>query len=53
MILSLVLRTNKSFYVEFSKIMIDRFEISMMGVLTFFFLNFKSSKPRRGPSLAK
>jgi hypothetical protein len=28
--------TNKSFCVEFSKIMTDRFEISMMGVLTFF-----------------
>jgi hypothetical protein len=28
--------TNKSFCDEFSKIMIDRFEISMMGVLTFF-----------------
>jgi hypothetical protein len=29
--------TNKSFCDEFSKIMTDRFEISMMGVLTFFF----------------
>jgi hypothetical protein len=28
--------TNKSFYDEFSKIMTDRFEMSMMGVLTFF-----------------
>jgi hypothetical protein len=28
--------TNKCFYDEFSKIMTDRFEISMMGVLTFF-----------------
>jgi hypothetical protein len=28
--------TNKSFYNEFSKIMTDRFEISMMGELTFF-----------------
>jgi hypothetical protein len=28
--------TNKSFCYEFSKIMTDRFEISMMGVLTFF-----------------
>jgi hypothetical protein len=28
--------TNKSFYDEFSKIMTNRFEISMMGVLTFF-----------------
>jgi hypothetical protein len=29
--------TNKSFCDEFSKIMTDRFEISMMGVLTIFF----------------
>jgi hypothetical protein len=28
--------TNKSFYDEFSKIMMDMFEMSMMGVLTFF-----------------
>jgi hypothetical protein len=28
--------TNKSFCYEFSKIMTDRFEMSMMGVLTFF-----------------
>jgi hypothetical protein len=28
--------TNKYFYDEFSKIMTDRFEIFMMGVLTFF-----------------
>jgi hypothetical protein len=28
--------TNKLFYDEFNKIMTDRFEISMMGVLTFF-----------------
>jgi hypothetical protein len=28
--------TNKSFYDEFSKIITDRFEMSMMGVLTFF-----------------
>jgi hypothetical protein len=28
--------TNKSFCDEFSKIMMDRFEISIMGVLTFF-----------------
>jgi hypothetical protein len=27
---------NKSFYDEFSKIMANRFEMSMMGVLTFF-----------------
>jgi uncharacterized membrane protein len=29
--------TNKSFCDEFSKIMTDRFEMFMMGVLTFFF----------------
>jgi hypothetical protein len=28
--------TNKSFYEEFSKIMMDRFKMSIMGVLTFF-----------------
>jgi hypothetical protein len=28
--------TNKLFYDEFSKIMTDRFKMSMMGVLTFF-----------------
>jgi hypothetical protein len=28
--------TNKSFYDEFSKIMTDRFEISMMGELKYF-----------------
>jgi hypothetical protein len=28
--------SNKSFCDEFSKIMMDRFEMSMMGVLTFF-----------------
>jgi hypothetical protein len=28
--------TNKSFCDEFSKIMTDRFKMSMMGVLTFF-----------------
>jgi hypothetical protein len=32
--------------------MMDMFEISMMGVLIFF-LDFKSSKPKREPSLAK
>jgi hypothetical protein len=44
--------TNKLFCDEFSKILTDRFEMSMMGVLTFF-LGFKSSKPKREPSLAK
>jgi hypothetical protein len=28
--------TNKSFYEEFSKIMTDKFKMSMMGVFTFF-----------------
>jgi hypothetical protein len=28
--------TNKFFYDEFSKIMMDRFKMSIMGVLTFF-----------------
>jgi hypothetical protein len=28
--------TNKSFYDEFSKIMTDMLEMSMMGILTFF-----------------
>jgi hypothetical protein len=44
--------TNKSFCDEFSKIMIDKFEMSMMGVLISF-LDFKSSKTKREPSLAK
>jgi hypothetical protein len=44
--------TNKSFYDEFSKIMTDRFEISMMG-FSRSFLNFKSSKSRMRPSLVK
>jgi hypothetical protein len=44
--------TNKSFCDEFSKIITDRFEMFMMGVLTFF-LDFKSSKPKRELSLAK
>jgi hypothetical protein len=50
MILALVLLTNP-FVMSLEKIMTDRFQMSMMGVLTF--LVFKSSKPRRGPSLAK
>jgi hypothetical protein len=44
--------TNKSFCDEFSKIMTNRFEMYVMRVLTFF-LDFKSSKPKRGLSLAK
>jgi hypothetical protein len=44
--------TNKSFCDEFSKIMMDRFEMSMMG-FSHSFLDFKPSKPKREPSLAK
>jgi hypothetical protein len=44
--------TNKYFCDEFSKIMTDRFEMFMMGVLTFFF-DFKSSKLKKGLSLVK
>jgi hypothetical protein len=39
--------TNKSLCNEFSKIMIDRFEMSMMGVLTFF-LGFKIKQVKDG-----
>jgi hypothetical protein len=42
--------TNKSFCDEFSKIMTDRFEILRFSHS---FLNFKSSKPKREPSLVK
>jgi hypothetical protein len=45
--------TNKSFYDEFIKIMTDRFEMSMMGRLSHYFLDFKSSKPKRELSVAK
>jgi hypothetical protein len=39
--------TNKSFYDEFSKIMKDRFEMSMMKVLTFFLgFQIKQAKKR-------
>jgi hypothetical protein len=44
--------TSKSFYDEFSKIVTDRFEMYMMGVLTFF-LGFQTSKSKKGLSLAK
>jgi hypothetical protein len=44
--------TNKSFCDEFSKIITDGFEMFMMG-FSHSFLNFKSSKPKREPSLAK
>jgi hypothetical protein len=39
--------TNKSFCDEFSKIMTDRFEMSMMGVLTFF-LGFQINQTKDG-----
>jgi hypothetical protein len=39
--------TNKSFCDEFSKIMTDRFEMSMMGVLTFF-LGFQIKTVKEG-----
>jgi hypothetical protein len=44
--------TNKSFYDEFIKIMTNMFEMFMMG-FSHSFLNFKSSKSNREPSLAK
>jgi hypothetical protein len=39
--------TKKSFCDEFSKIMTDRFEISMMGVFTFF-LGFQIKQVKKG-----
>jgi hypothetical protein len=39
--------TNKSFCEEFSKIMMDRFEIFMMGVLTFFLI-FQIKQAKEG-----
>jgi hypothetical protein len=44
--------TNKSFYDEFSKIMTDMFEISIICVLTFF-LGFQIKQAKMGLSLAK
>jgi hypothetical protein len=44
--------TNKSFCDEFSKIMTHRFEMSMMGVLTFF-LRFQIKQAKEGTSLDK
>jgi hypothetical protein len=44
--------TNKSFCDEFSRIMTDRFEMPMMGVLTFF-LGFQIKQAKEGTSLAK
>jgi hypothetical protein len=44
--------TNKSFCYEFSKIMTDRFEISMMGVLTFF-LVFQIKQAKGGTFISQ
>jgi hypothetical protein len=44
--------TNKSFCDEFSKIMIDRFEISMIGVLTFF-LGFQIKQGKEGTFISQ
>jgi hypothetical protein len=44
--------TNKSFCNEFSKIMTDRFEMSMMGVLTFF-LGFQIKKAKEGTFISQ
>jgi hypothetical protein len=44
--------TNKSFYDEFSKIMTDRFEMSMMGILTFF-LGFQIKQAKDGTFISQ
>jgi hypothetical protein len=44
--------TNKSFCDEFSKIMMDRFEMSMMGVLTFF-LGFQIKQDKEGTFISQ
>jgi hypothetical protein len=44
--------TNKSFCVDFSKIMTDRFEMSMMGVLTFF-PGFQIKQAKEGTLISK
>jgi hypothetical protein len=44
--------TNKSFCGEFSKIMTDRFEMSMMGVLTFF-LGFQIKQAKEGTFISQ
>jgi hypothetical protein len=44
--------TNKSFCDEFSKIMTDRFEMSMMGVLTFF-LGFPIKQAKEGTFISQ
>jgi hypothetical protein len=50
MALSLILLTN--FFDEFSKIMIDRFKISMMGVVTFF-LGFQIKQVKDGTFISQ
>jgi hypothetical protein len=44
--------TNKSFCDGFSKIMMDRFEISMMGFLTFF-LRFQIKQVKEGTFISQ
>jgi hypothetical protein len=44
--------TNKSFCYEFSKIMMDMFEIFMMGVLTFF-LGFQIKQAKEGTFISQ
>jgi hypothetical protein len=44
--------TNKSFCDEFSKIMTDKFEMSMMGVLTFF-LEFQIKQAKEGTFISQ
>jgi hypothetical protein len=44
--------TNKSFCDEFSKIMTDMFEISMMGILTFF-LGFQIKQVKEGTFISQ
>jgi hypothetical protein len=44
--------TNKFFYDEFSKIMADMFEMSMMGVLTFF-LGFQIKQTKEGTFISQ
>jgi hypothetical protein len=44
--------TNKSFCDEFNKIMTDRFEMSMMGVLTFF-LRFQIKQAKEGTFISQ
>jgi hypothetical protein len=44
--------TNKFFCDEFRKIMMDRFEISMMGVLTFF-LGFQIKQAKEGTFISQ